>query len=654
MKKDIYLKKLLSQKQMAILLQNFAPLLGPEVSLAVGDETGHLLEKYDPSLKKQDGSSIPSKGKRGNAFPRNILSSLLEADPNESSPAEGVVITPQGAAALIYVERQPVGSILATGPLPTPTQTQRVLSALKHSLESLGKVAAEKRAIAHETLERYREINLLYDLGETLATCLNVDELLQRTLAESNKIIKARWGVVLLYDETKELNIAASIGLTERAKEAIKKERELMEKVARTGKSKSINSFINEKQSVSLLAVPLHTSERQLGAILLADKANEESFTAGDEKLLAALSWQAAIALENARLFDNVRRQRDEIATMKRYMDNIFASIASGVITIDTQDVITTFNQAAENILRIPAQQVVNHPYQERLKFLHDTYLPKILKNVNQYNDTSVAQEVSPRLPRREDFYLNLSFSTLRGSGRENLGVAIVMDDVTEKHRYEQERALVRRYLPHELVDQFPHDLAELGLHGERRIITAFFADLRSFTKFSEVNPSEQVVKVLNGYLALAEEAVRHHQGIVDKYMGDAVMALFNTPLLEEEEHAWRAVQTAWALKKAVEAHYRKIAQDEHLFVGVGICTGEAVVGNVGAEGRMEYTAIGDAVNLAFHLQGSAEPGQILLSRQTWERVRDRIQARPLTVGGIKGHQSSTLAYELEGLVTAE
>jgi class 3 adenylate cyclase len=90
---------------------------------------------------------------------------------------------------------------------------------------------------------------------------------------------------------------------------------------------------------------------------------------------------------------------------------------------------------------------------------------------------------------------------------------------------------------------------------------------------------------------------------------------------------------------------------EERLFVGIGICTGEAVVGNVGAEERMEYTAIGTPVNVAFHLQQSAQPGQILLCRNTWEIVRDRVQVNPVESVPVKGHQPFTRAYELVGLV---
>jgi adenylate cyclase len=640
--KKIHLKRLLRSEQSTALLADFAPLLGPEVSLAVSDGDGRLL------------ASLPG-------FSPGIVAAIRKAIPMEGPPtateATEVVITAHGAAAPICVKSQRAGLIIASGPLPPPAQTRASLTALKHTLESLVGMALERQAIARETLDRYREINLLYNMGETLATCLDMDELLERVLIEASQIIHARQGAVLLYDEQGKLALAAGIGATEDLEMAVTEGHLLAEEVARTGKPQIVNEFDvfsdGEKRN-PLLAVPLATSEQRLGTILLVGKANEAAFTAADEKLLSALAWQATIAMENARLFDNVRRQRDEIATIKRYMDNIFASIASGVITTDTQDVITTFNRAAEMILLIPARQAVNRPYQQVLDFLRSTSLPHLIEDVRQHHKTYVGQEITPYLPHGEQRHLKVSLSTLQGGGGETLGVAIVVDDVTEKHQYERERELVRRYLPSGLVERLPHDLAELGLRGDRRLITILFADIRGFTGFSEVNPPERVMEVLNGYLTLAGAAIRFNQGIVDKYMGDAVMALFNTPLLEEEEHALRAVQAAWALKEAIESHHPNVAPDERLLLSFGICTGEVVVGNVGTEDRMEYTAIGDVVNLAKRFQETARPGQILISHQTWESVRDKVHIHRLSDIRLKGRQTFTRIYEVAGLVNEE
>jgi len=623
------LRRLLEAERAAALLRDFASLLGPEVSLAVCDESGHLLSTQRP-------------------FPPETIQALLKA----ASTTTECIITPQGAAASIRVEGQQIGAILATGPLPPPTQARAALTALRRALESLAEVTLEKRAIARETLDRYREINLLYNLGETLATCLDKDELPQRALTEASQIIQARQGAILLCDEAGKLVTAVTTGPTEEVEETIAKGAALAEEVVSTGKPQIINDFPNGERQTQFLIAPLLTPERQLGVILLSDKAEGAIFTASDEKLLTALAWQTVIAMENAQLFDNVRRQRDEIAAMKNYMDNIFASIASGVITTDTQDIVTAFNRAAEAILRVPAEQVVNRPYQRSLSFLCDTPLPALIEDVRRHHKTYVAKEISPRLPEGEQIHLNLSLSTLRGSGEEAMGVAIVVDDVTEKRRYERERALVRRYLPSGLVDRLPHDLAELGLRGERRVITILFADIRGFTGFSEIHPPERVMEVLNDYLTLAEAAIRFNRGIVDKYLGDAVMALFNTPLLEEKEHAWRAIQTAWVLKEAVEAYHPYIPPEERLPVSIGICTGEAVVGNVGTEERMEYTAVGDTVNLARRLQESAGPGQILIDHATWELTRDRAQANPLPAMRVRGRQTYTRTYEVTNVFT--
>jgi adenylate cyclase len=639
MEKKGRLKKLLHPEQIRALLKDFASLLGPEVSLAVSDGSDHLLKSH-------------------RSFPREVTDALQKAmpagRPSRAAEAAQVMITHQSAATPIYAGGEQVGLILAAGPLPPPARTETALRALKHALELLVEVTLEKRATARETLDRYREINLLYNLGETLATCLDVDELLQRVLTEASQIIQAHQGAVLLYNEAGELVTAASTGTGKELETIAVEGRTLAEAVARTGKPRIANDFDvfgDGDQQNPLMAVPLITSERRLGAILLTGKAKGAIFTASDEKLLSALAWQASIALENARLFDSVRRQRDEIATMKRYMDNIFASIASGVITTDTHDVITTFNRAAETILLIPAQQAVNRPYRQVLRFLRSTALPSLIEDVRIHRKTYVDQEICSYLPQGEQRHLNVSLSTLQGGGGETLGVAIVVDDVTEKRRYEQERALVSRYLPSGLVDRLPDDLAELGLRGERQVITSLFADIQGFTGFSEVNPPERVMEILNNYLTLAGAAIRFNHGIVDKYMGDAVMALFNTPLLEEEEHAWRAVQAAWSLKKAVETHHHHIAPEERLLLGIGVCTGEAVVGNVGTEDRMEYTAIGDTVNLARRLQENTRPGQILISHLTWEMVKDQVQVNPLPAMRVKGRQTPIRAYEVIDLI---
>jgi class 3 adenylate cyclase len=189
----------------------------------------------------------------------------------------------------------------------------------------------------------------------------------------------------------------------------------------------------------------------------------------------------------------------------------------------------------------------------------------------------------------------------------------------------EQTRDLLERYLPSQVAQYLIDDPARTNLGGDRREVTVLFADLRGFTALAERLPPERLIEVVNGYLALATEVILTYGGMLDKFMGDAVMALYNAPL-DQPDHALRAVQTAFALRDSLQ-HGRI---EPVLHFGFGVNTGDAVVGNVGSEALMNYTAIGDAVNLAFRLQEQAKPQQILMSRATYDRVKNAVEARSL------------------------
>jgi PAS domain S-box-containing protein len=397
----------------------------------------------------------------------------------------------------------------------------------------------------------------------------------------------------------------------------------------------------------SILCVPLRVKGKITGVIYADNRIKTGLFTEADHRLLSAIADQSAVAIENARLFQNIKHNLEEITNMKNLMDNIFASIASGVITTDTQDKITLFNRAAESILGVPADRSIGNHYRQALSSLEKTPLPELVDNVKRRRRRYIGYEIEADLPERGVTNLSMNLSTLRDAQDATLGVAIVVDDLTEKKRFERERAMIKRYLPAQLVDSLPDDLSELKLRGERQQITILFADIRGFSAYSERSDPEKVVGIINRYFAFALSAIDRHEGIIDKYMGDAVMAHFNTPLRPVAHHAWHAVLAAWDFKRVVEEYLCVVPVEERLSIGIGINTGEPVVGNVGAEDRMEYTAIGDAVNLARRLQESAKGGQILLSSSTYELVKDRVEVRALDPIQVRGRQATERVYEL-------
>jgi len=211
----------------------------------------------------------------------------------------------------------------------------------------------------------------------------------------------------------------------------------------------------------------------------------------------------------------------------------------------------------------------------------------------------------------------------------------------------EKIRELFERYLPSPVARYLIDDPSRANLGGERREVTILFADLRRFTTLAEKMDPERLIEVVNGYFSLATEAILDQEGILDKFTGDAVMALYNALVLQPD-HAFRAVKTAFTLRESLGSH--NIQPSLHF--GYGINTGETVVGNVGSEALMNYTAIGDAVNVAFRLQEQAQGQQILLSHATYDQVRDLVDARPLGRMSIRRRAEAVEVYEALSLTT--
>jgi class 3 adenylate cyclase len=217
----------------------------------------------------------------------------------------------------------------------------------------------------------------------------------------------------------------------------------------------------------------------------------------------------------------------------------------------------------------------------------------------------------------------------------------------------EQEKQAIRdlfgRYVSPTVVDRLVHGVEDLALGGKRRAVTILFADIRGFTSFSENKPSEQLVEILNQYLALAVEAVLAQEGTLDKFMGDAVMALFNAPL-PQSGHTLRAVRAALAMQQAMADHNASIPDSSCLSFGIGIHVGQAVVGNIGTVQQMNYTAIGDTVNLAKRLQENARGGQIILSQEAYEAVKDFVSVEDKGPLVVKGRTAQVHTYQLVDL----
>ncbi len=555
----------------------------------------------------------------------------------------------------LLLSGEPVGLLVAEGSGVQEAAAATVLALLQQVFTRLLERAIENRSLAQETLERYREINLLYNIGETISATLDPEAVPHLVLAEASRIIYTDVGIVLLLDEAGVLVKQAGIGGTELEVAFELAVRPSLAEALLDGRPKILtlepeDSGVAAVQSV--LFAPLKTRERVLGFVLLGRLAERSIFTAGEEKLLMALAGQAAVAVENARLFADVKRQRDAIAEMKNYMDNIFASIASGVITTDVQDLVTILNRAAERILRVNANETMGKPYLRALPGLGPR-IAALVDTVKEQDQSVVGYELESELPDRGPVVLQVHLSPLKDNHEQTTGIAIVVDDLTEQRHLEEQVRQVRgtfeRYVAPRVVEQLLSDPDRVRLGGVRQEVTILFADVRGFTTFSEKADPEFLVGVLNRHLTLAAEAILAEDGTLDKFIGDAVMAIFNAPLAQPD-HALRAVRAALTMQRRVAELHGNLPVTERLSFGAGIVTGLAVVGNVGSPVLQNYTAIGDSVNLASRLQTYAQPGQILMSTTAYAQVCEHVVARELGYVQLKGHSEPDLVLELLGL----
>ncbi len=542
----------------------------------------------------------------------------------------------------------------------------------------LESVEARLRGLESMVQAQVEELDRLQALAETTAlinSSLDIEEVLNGVMDTIIGLTEAERGYIVMRNEdTGEMEFRVARNLDREAIDSSSRfivSRTIVARVAQSGDpivttNAQEDPNFSQIESIagyglrSILCVPLKKQNGDVMGVMYADNRIRAGLFAEKElQLLVAFANQASVAIENARLFESVTASLRAITEMTTLMDNVFESIASGVITTDIEDSVTMYNRAAENILRIRRAQAENQPFANLRPYLVPEH-PDILDQVRHSHQT-IALESTHEIPRRRGrVYLNLHFSALessRDTGRLTGGVTVVVNDLTELKARESQIAAVGRYLPPAMIDQIK-TISELDLGGVRREISIVFTDVRPLTTFNPQLRPTQLMESLNFYLTDATEAIHELGGIVDKYMGNEIMAIFNTQLNPLEDHILRAVQTAIHTAHTLQAlNYRIGDSPDEVYYRIGIHTGVATLGNIGNQHRQEFTAIGDTVNLAKRLQESAAPGQILISEDVYGIVkpflnaRSDVEAQPLPPVRVKGRQQLTQMYNLKVLL---
>lgn len=523
------------------------------------------------------------------------------------------------------------------------------LDTLTNQMDDENTELAQLRALTHTAAL----INSTLELNEVLARAM--DTVIGLTDAE-------RGYILLRNDETGQMDfmIGRKIGREAIEDGELTISQGIVEQVIQTGipvvtTNAQEDSQWRSQESVmsyalrSIVCVPLLRWGEVFGVVYADNRIKDVLFSDREAQLLLAFANQASIAIQNAQLFEDVRTRLAEVTEKQQLLDSIFASIASGVITTDRAGQVATYSPVAASILAGSYEESVGKTLLDVLPGIYEGFAD--LVRAVQHEGSQEMIDVNSVIPQRGPRNLSLKLSPLKDDTQQTLGVAVVVDDLTEIRQRDETLKVVHTYLPTQMVKNI-ESIDSLGLSGEEREITVISCDVRGFTTFSEHLPPEVVFEVINKYLTTSSEAIQLLEGIIDKYMGDAVLGLFNTQLNPHDNHAERAVRSALAMMKDVRALHEVLPKEHRLEYGIGVHTDLAVLGNVGSPSRKEFTILGDALTLAKKLQEVAAPGELIISEPTYQMVSHLFEAER-TERQLRGDHKVVVCYQVLGLKKA-
>ena len=379
------------------------------------------------------------------------------------------------------------------------------------------------------------------------------------------------------------------------------------------------------------------------------------SFNRTDQEFMEAFNIQAGVALQNAKLFATVKQQEQ----MQR---DILRSLSDGVISTDKEGKIIAVNESARELLgvddkvRLEGELISNVIRIEGKEKQDDNKFAQWFNNALAGSEAKARQQYYPDQTllskgTEQQRSVNLSVNTIADAADESKvrGALVVMEDISDEKRL---KSTMYRYMTQELAEELLKlDDAKLG--GDRKDVSILFSDIRSYTALTEKLEAEEVVSMLNEYFESMVEAIFKNKGTLDKYIGDAIMAVFGSPL-PLKDHAWRAVQTAVEMRhRLADFNARRLSVNkEAIRIGIGINSDSVISGNIGSSKRMEFTAIGDGVNLGSRLESASKQYgcDIIISEYTFQPCKELIWHRELDWIRVKGKNEPVRIYELVGL----
>lgn len=563
-----------------------------------------------------------------------------------------------------------IGGAFAMGLLTA----QDVSRAAKRMLEAMEKVESGKLDDAQldvistdEYADLFRGFSLMVDslrdeqrilsISSDLAGELQLEVLIERIMEVTAELLNAERSTLFVHDpktdelvsiyaagiETREIRIPSSRGIAGAVFSS-----GVAENIADPYGDPRFSQKVDQETGFvtrSILCAPIvNKSGGRIGVAQVLNK-RDGGFTAKDEARLRAFAAQVAVSLENARLFEDV-------LNIKNYNESVLQSISNGLMSLDSDNMIVTVNDPLVKIIGMPRDQFIGLHFDSMLS-VPNRWILQNLRETIATGQSSIA--VGAELTRRDETKstVNLTAAPLIDGAGKRIGSLLVVEDITEEKRV---RSTMARYMSAEVADELLA-AGDAGLSGKDQTVSIMFSDVRGFTRMAESMGARETVSILNSYFTDMVDVIFDHGGILDKYIGDAIMALFGAPFPkpEDPDNALAAANDMLRTLKVFNARQSGAGLTE-LEIGIGLSTGNVIVGNIGSIKRMEYTVIGDAVNLASRLESANKfyGTRILLSDFTVASLKAPALLREIDLLRVKGKDRPVAVFEAVGWRAAE
>jgi len=502
---------------------------------------------------------------------------------------------------------------------------------------------------------RKHEVEFLEVISE-ISSDINIESLLKKVMSEATRMLNAERSTLFLNDEkTGELWSQVGEGLGG-MQIRLPNHAGIAGSVFTSGKSINIphayadlrfNPAFDRKSGFftrSILCVPVTNKDGKIIGVTQVLNKNNGSFTAEDESRLKTFTAQIAISLENASLFADVQN-------MRNYNEGILLSMTNAVLTFDEAGHLKTCNAAWEKIFKMPGHLLSGKTAAEIFTESNQWLLEKIGRVLeSKQNDITIDANLTVGA---EQLSANVTIMPLTGVDGISMGFMIMIEDISSEKRM---KSTMSRYIDPSIADRLMANQSDI-FEGQSVHATVLFSDIRGFTTLSEQLGPQQTVHLLNEYFEIMVDCISREGGILDKFIGDAIMAGFGVPqsLADSEDRGLRAALAmirelnAW---NAVREADGKIPLD----IGIGLNSDHVISGNIGSKKRMDYTMIGDGVNLAARLESACKQyyAKILISEFTQARLKGTYRMREVDRVVVKGKTVPVGVYEVLDYHTEE